>query len=275
MCTLFCFLPMLILIGSFSLLAVSTSCRRTSITPSLCLLVSMASHSNCAAGDLVGKTIKQVKKHCSRGWTVIFSTNKLSHCCCSCCLFRPCRTLSINTKGQHGRDWVLVSVIESLLVGEWRLPCGTPHRKKLKLAEGTAGMFSIHRKRLYANIPLDWSAVSLHQRQSNRVWTPRLLLIPSLSLVSLSTRLWNTLIHISDGRLRTRHVCKTITICHEQWKQLQVFPRKNQRVSLSFTINSFTESDIYSYKMVPITEFKLRTFYILVSIGVLSEILPC
>lgn len=51
---------MLILIGSFSLLAASTSWRRTSITPSLCLLVSMVSHSDCAAGDLVGKTIKQV-----------------------------------------------------------------------------------------------------------------------------------------------------------------------------------------------------------------------
>lgn len=55
-----CLLPMLILIGSFSLLAASTSWRRTSITPSLCLLVSMVSHSDCAAGDLVGKTIKQV-----------------------------------------------------------------------------------------------------------------------------------------------------------------------------------------------------------------------
>ncbi|KAG7228768.1 hypothetical protein INR49_008546 [Caranx melampygus] len=44
---------MLILIGSFSLLAASTRCRRTSITPSLCLLVSMASHSACAAGNLI------------------------------------------------------------------------------------------------------------------------------------------------------------------------------------------------------------------------------
>lgn len=51
---------MLILIGSFSLLAASTSCRRTSITPSLCLLVSMASHSDLAADDLIGRTIKQV-----------------------------------------------------------------------------------------------------------------------------------------------------------------------------------------------------------------------
>lgn len=58
------FLPMLILIGSFSLLAVSTRCRRTSITPSLCLLVSMVSQSACAAGDLVGKTIMQVIWFC-------------------------------------------------------------------------------------------------------------------------------------------------------------------------------------------------------------------
>lgn len=55
---------MLILIGSFSLLAVSTRCRRTSITPSLCLLVSMVSQSACAAGDLVGKTITQVIWFC-------------------------------------------------------------------------------------------------------------------------------------------------------------------------------------------------------------------
>lgn len=58
------FLPMLILIGSFSLLAVSTRCRRTSITPSLCLLVSMVSQSACAPGDLVGKTIMQVIWFC-------------------------------------------------------------------------------------------------------------------------------------------------------------------------------------------------------------------
>lgn len=55
---------MLILIGSFSLLTVSTRCRRTSITPSLCLLVSMVSQSACAAGDLVGKTITQVIWFC-------------------------------------------------------------------------------------------------------------------------------------------------------------------------------------------------------------------
>lgn len=233
-CMLCCILPMLILIGSFSLLAASTSCRRTSITPSLCLLVSMASHSDCAVGDLIGRTIKEVnvkKKHCSRSCVVvIFSTNKQNNCCYSCCQLRACRPLNINTKGQRGRDWVLISVIESLLVGEWWLPSGTPHRKKLKLAEGTLGMFSIHLKRLCANIPEDCSVLSLHQWHSNRVWRLRLLLIPSQSLVSLSARLWNTVIHISNGRLKTRHVCQTITICHEQWEQHQVFPWKNQRV---------------------------------------------
>lgn len=44
---------MLILTGSFSLLAASTRCRRTSITASLCLLVSMASHSDTAVDDLM------------------------------------------------------------------------------------------------------------------------------------------------------------------------------------------------------------------------------
>ncbi len=56
-------------------------------------------------------------------------------------------------KGRHGRDWELVSVTESLLVGEGWLPSGTAHRKKLKLAEGTSGMFSIHLKCPCANIP--------------------------------------------------------------------------------------------------------------------------
>uniref|UniRef100_A0A4W6CI71 Uncharacterized protein n=1 Tax=Lates calcarifer TaxID=8187 RepID=A0A4W6CI71_LATCA len=59
------------ILAVFSLLAASTSCRRTSITPSLCLLVSMASHSDCAVGDLIGRTIKEVsvkKKHCSRSY---------------------------------------------------------------------------------------------------------------------------------------------------------------------------------------------------------------
>lgn len=249
------FLPMLILIGSFSLLAASTSWRRTSITPSLCLLVSIVSHSDRAEEDLIGRAIKKVdlrKTHCSKSCVVISSTNKQKNCCYSCRLLKACRPPSINTKGPHGRDWVFISVIECA-GREWWLPCGSPHRKKLKLAEGTLGMFSFHLKRLHANTSLDWSTLSLHQWHNNRVWRPRLLLIPShgtsRSLVSLSARLWNTLIHISNGRLRTRHVCKTITICHEQWKKLQVFPWKNQRVSLrSFMIINITEWHIFLWK---------------------------
>lgn len=125
-------LPMLILIGSFSLLAVSTSCRRTSITPSLCLLVSMASHSDCAAGDLEGKTSNRSFSH--GGGTVIFS--KLSDCCCSCCLLRAYRALSINTKGQHGRDRALVSVMESLLVGGVVTPLWDASQENAEISEG-------------------------------------------------------------------------------------------------------------------------------------------
>lgn len=79
------FLPMLILIGSFSLLAASTSWRRTSITPSLCLLVSMVSHSDCATGDLVGKTIKQVIEPWKKnGYAFICSPNDWSGCPAVC-----------------------------------------------------------------------------------------------------------------------------------------------------------------------------------------------
>ena len=47
-------LPMLILLGRFSLLAASTRCRRTSIMAAFCLLFNMASHSS-RAGDELGE----------------------------------------------------------------------------------------------------------------------------------------------------------------------------------------------------------------------------
>lgn len=92
-----CFSPMLILIGSFSLLAVSTSCRRTSITASLCLLVSMASHSDCAAGDLfyVKKQPSRTISYKEGGKKTHCSTNKLP-------LLAPDHVG--NTKAQRGRD---------------------------------------------------------------------------------------------------------------------------------------------------------------------------
>lgn len=145
---------MLILIGSFSLLAASTSCRRTSITASLCLLVSMASNSVCAADDLVGK--KQFESKLSREVMI----NKLEQRLCSdflpnnpfLLLLFP---LSLQDSVYKHKE-VDMDVIEcsswSLLVGEQRLPCETPHRKKLKLAKGTSGMFSIHLKCLCDDI---------------------------------------------------------------------------------------------------------------------------
>lgn len=57
---------MLILMGSFSLLAASTSCRRTAITASLCLVVSRVSQSDWAAGDLPDKDSRAVIKGARR-----------------------------------------------------------------------------------------------------------------------------------------------------------------------------------------------------------------
>lgn len=102
---LFCILPMLILIGSFSLLAASTSCRRTSITPSLCLLVSMASHSDCAAGDLMGRRIKKDRVRSNTVYSniaaeaVLFPAvpSKNTTVAVLAVLLRACGPLNVNT----------------------------------------------------------------------------------------------------------------------------------------------------------------------------------
>lgn len=137
------FLPKPILIGSFSLLAASTRCRRTSITPSLCLLVSMVSQRACAAGDLVGEAITHV---------IWFAGRVRSTKGCAFILQRhPTEPAERgNTERRHGRVWVLVSVTEGLPARELRLPCETAHRKRLKLEEEIAGMFQVHLQRLGA-----------------------------------------------------------------------------------------------------------------------------
>ena len=69
---------------------------------------------------------------CLRGCAAVVSTNKLSNRFCSRCLFRACRTPSINTKGQHGRDWALVPVIKRLLV----TPLWDPSQEKAEISGG-------------------------------------------------------------------------------------------------------------------------------------------
>ena len=91
---------------------------------------------------ITGRLISNENNHplqpCFRGCAAVVSTNKQSNRFCSCCLFRACRTWesctlwTINTKGQHGRDWALVSVIKRLLV----TPLWDPSQEKAEISGG-------------------------------------------------------------------------------------------------------------------------------------------
>lgn len=83
-------------------------------------------------------------------------------------------------------------------------------------------MFQIHLKLL--------GAIFI-SAENNRASRARLLLIPYQPLVPLSTTLWNTMMHISNGRLRIRHVCKTITICHEQTTELHISMKTEMNIT--------------------------------------------
>lgn len=130
------------------------------------------------------------------------------------CLFSVHKPLSTNTKGQHEHDWALVSAGWGSPTPRWE-----PSQEKADISGGNIRNVLYPPKTSACQHSSGLITTVLTKR---KVWRLRLAFVPSQAK-AFYTLLRNTLIHISNGRLTTRHVRKTVTICCKH-KRSQVFP---------------------------------------------------